>query len=127
MGRKTKGMKMFKTLLKGLLVLGCALPVVVHTSPGAWMPTAKNISSIIVEGDDNGRALVLIAGGVPSEYIPAACRSGSNGTYNTIPLNTDKGKGMYSMALAAHASGKKVKLALGCTGNRPLITHIWMY
>ena len=116
---------MIKKVINASTLFSLFLTAFVHANPGSWMPTEKSISSIIVEGDDNGRAIVLIEGGVPSDYIPSECRSGSNGTYNTIPLHTDKGRGMYSLALAAHASGKKVKLALSCTGNRPLITHIW--
>ena len=96
----------------------------VFSNPGSWMPVAKNISSIIVEGDDNGSALIIIKGGVPAEYIPADCSVGGNGKYNTAPLNTDKGRGIYSMALAAYMAGKPVKLALSCIGARPLITNI---
>lgn len=93
-------------------------------NPGAWMPAAKKISSIIVEGNDNGLALIIIEGGVPSEYIPAECRAGGDSAYNTAYLNTSKGRGIYSMALAAYIAGKPVRLALSCAGNRPLITHI---
>ncbi|USD95801.1 hypothetical protein CTT30_06765 [Vibrio coralliilyticus] len=113
-------------------VLPLILFVLVFTSvstsanPGSWMPTAKKISSIIVEGDENGRALIIIEGGVPSEFIPSECRTGSDSTYNTVFLNTHKGRGIYSMALTAYSAGKPVKLALSCTGSRPLITHIWL-
>ena len=98
----------------------------VSANAGGWMPLSKKIQSIVVEGDDNGQALILIEGGVPSEYIPSACRNGTNSTYNTVFLNTDKGRGVYSMALTALSTGRKVKLALSCIGNRPLITHIWI-
>lgn len=108
------------------MLFSISFTTISYAAPGSWMPTGKNISGIIVEGDDNGRALVLIEGGVPSSHIPSSCNQGGNSVYNTIPLNTEKGKGMYSMALAAFASGKKVKLALTCSGNRPLITHIWV-
>jgi hypothetical protein len=94
--------------------------------PGHWMPTAKNIASIIVEGDDQGQALILIEGGVPSDFIPAACSAGFNGSLNTLMLGTEKGRAMYAMALTAYTSGKKVKLALDCLGSRPLVTHIWL-
>ena len=113
-------------LLKVLFMSLAFISVSVSANPGHWMPTAKKVSSIVVEGDENGRALILIEGGVPSEYIPQECRSGANGTYNTVFLNTHKGRGIYSMALTAYTSGKPVKLALSCTGNRPLITHIWL-
>jgi hypothetical protein len=92
------------------------------SSPGSWTPTGQLISGIIVEGNQDGSALVLIDGGVPTSHIPTSCVS----PYNTIPLNTDKGRAMYSLSLAAQMSGKKVKLVLTCSGSRPLITHIWV-
>lgn len=115
---------MVKKILLSSFLSALILPAVSLANPGTWMPTAKNISSIFVEGDDNGKVAILIEGNVPSDYIPAECRSGEYGTFNTIPLNTDKGRGMYSLALAAYTSGKPVTLALSCIGNRPLITHI---
>lgn len=118
---------MLKKLIKLAFLSALVIPNFVHANPGSWMPTAKSISSIIIEGNDDGKALILIEEGVPSEYIPSECRNGGNSIYNTIPLNTDKGRGMYSLALAAYASGKKIKLALSCAGNRPLITHIWTF
>lgn len=105
-------------------VLALAAPSVLFASPGTWTPVPKKISGIIVEGTDNGVALVLIEGGVPPEYIPSECRSGGNASYNTIPLNTDKGKGMYSLALGAYFAQKPVLLAVQCAGARPLITHL---
>jgi hypothetical protein len=95
-----------------------------HANPGAWMPEAKKIAEIVVEGGDSGVALILIEGGVPLAYIPPECSSGSSGNYNTIYLNTDKGRSMYSLALAAYMGGKSVRLSLSCTDARPLITRI---
>ena len=95
-------------------------------NPGAWIPHFKSISSIFIEGDDNGRALIQLEGGIPPEYIPEGCRDGADSTYNTVFLNTEKGKAIYSMALSAYLAGKSVKIAVSCTGSRPLITHIWL-
>jgi hypothetical protein len=105
-------------------VLALAMPSVLFANPGTWTPVPKKISGIIVEGTDSGNALVLIEGGVPPEYIPSECRSGGNAAYNTIPLNTDKGRGMYSLALAAYFAQKPILLAVQCAGTRPLITHM---
>lgn len=88
------------------------------------MPEGKKISEIFIEGPDTGKALIVIEGGVPSAYIPPECNSGSDASYNTVYLNTEKGRSIYSLALAAYMGGKPVKLALSCTANRPLITHI---
>jgi hypothetical protein len=107
--------------LKFIILLISLVPMLSFGSPGSWTPSSQKILEIIVEGaETDGRALVVIEGGVPSSHIPSAC----NSPYNTIVLNSDKGRAMYSMALAAYMSGKTVKLALACTGNRPLITHI---
>jgi len=113
-----------KNLPKIIVLIAITFSFSVYANPGSWMPESKKISEIIVEGGDSGVALILIEGGVPPAYIPPECSSGGNGTYNTIYLNTDKGKGMYSLALAAYMGGKPVKLALSCIGGRPLITHI---
>lgn len=115
---------MFKRIIFSFFLSVLILPAASLANPGAWMPAAKKISGIIVEGADNGVALVLIEGGVPPEYIPSECRSGGNASYNTIPLNTDKGKGMYSLALGAYFAQKPVLLAVQCAGARPLITHL---
>jgi hypothetical protein len=114
---KVKNFSIAIGLLLSLTCSGASL-----ASPGSWTPTGQLISGIIVEGNDDGNALVLIDGGVPASHIPSSCVS----PYNTIPLNTDKGRAMYSLALAAQLAGKKVKLALACSGSRPLITHIWV-
>lgn len=115
---------MFKRIIFSFFLSVLILPAASLANPGAWMLAAKKISGIIVEGTDNGVALVLIEGGVPPEYIPSECRSGGNASYNTIPLNTDKGKGMYSLALGAYFAQKPVLLAVQCAGVRPLITHL---
>lgn len=116
---------MFKIwLILGVSLMALNTPGLLMANPGSWTPVPKKISGIIVEGNDSGSALILIEGGVPPAYIPTACRSGGDSTYNTIPLNTDKGRGMYSLALAAYFSQKPVMLALTCTGTRPLITHL---
>jgi hypothetical protein len=109
------------SVLRSFFVLVIAVVAVpVMAVPGDWMPEAKKIAQIVVEGADTGGALIVIEGGVQPESIPPAC----NSQYNTIYLNTDKGKAVYSMALSAYLAGKPVKLALSCTGGRPLITHI---
>lgn len=102
--------------------LSCSVPAL--SVPGDWMPSPKKIASIVVEGGDSGNALIVIEGGVPADFIPPGCSAGGDGTYNTIPLHTDKGKAVYSLALAAYLAGKPVRLALTCVGTRPLITHI---
>lgn len=112
----------FVKIYLGVVLLGLTFSVTAN--PGSWMPTAKKISEIIVEGGDGGQAAIVIEGGVPATHLPEECRDGGNGTYNTIYLNTDKGKSIYSLALAAYLAGKPVKLALACTGSRPLITHV---
>ena len=80
-------------MIKITLTLLLLIPLISVANPGAWMPEAKNIDSIIIEGDDNGRALLVIEGGVPSSYIPEACRVGANSRFNTI-FNTPKGKAL---------------------------------
>jgi len=89
--------------------------------PGTWMPQKKHISEIIIEGST---ALILIAGGVPSTHIPSEC----NSPYNTILLDTEHGKGVLSVALAARVANMPVRLALSqtCHGTRPQISHIGM-
>jgi hypothetical protein len=90
------------------------------SAPGEWMPDALLIENIIVEGDTAGKAIIIIKGGVPTAYIPSAC----NSPYNTIDLSTTKGRSQLAVALSAYASGKPVKLALQCIGDRPLVSHI---
>lgn len=114
-------MKFYKYLIG--VFLSCSA-LMANASPGAWMPEAKNIVEIIVEGGDDGKALIVIDGNVPSDYVPSECNTGGNRAYNTVHLDTDKGKGMYALALAAYMSGKPIKLAVTCSGTRPLITHV---
>jgi hypothetical protein len=114
-----------KIFLKILLIASLASTSLAN--PGSWMPEPQLITSIIVEGDDNGSALIILDGGVPIEYIPVDCRSEGERYYNTLFLNTDKGLGIYALALAAFTSGKKIKLALSCSGSRPLITHMQVF
>lgn len=107
------------------LVIGLFMSVSAAAAPGGWTPVAKPISDIIIDSSDSGRVLVMISGGVPKDYLPSACSEGVNSQYNTINLETEKGKAMYAMALAAYVSAKPIKLALSCIGPRPLITHLW--
>ncbi len=108
-------------LLKvNFMVFLCATAAPAIAVPGDWMPEARKIAQLIVEGNDMGSALIVIEGGVHQDFIPPAC----NSQYNTVYLNTDKGKAIYSTALSAYLAGKPVKLALSCTGGRPLVTHI---
>ena len=103
------------------LLLGfLCLPINSMAVPGAWMPQARMIENIIVEGDAGGTALVVISGGVPEDFIPPAC----NSIYNTLDLSTSKGRGQLAVALSAYMAGRPVKLALACIGSRPLVTHI---
>ena len=89
---------------------------------GGWMSGAKPISEIIVEGNDNGQALIVLGdGGVADEYIPSGCKGSP---YNIVVLHTDKGKGMYSLLLSAYLASKPVRFAVGCSGSRPLITNV---
>lgn len=90
--------------------------------PGEWMPEALFIESIIIEGDYGGRATIVIKGGVPQAYIPAACHS----PYNQLDLSTSKGRAQLSTVMLAYSLGKPVRLALQCIGDRPLISHIWL-
>jgi len=106
-----------------LLIVCSVVSSQLLSAPGAWMPTAKKISGIVIEGSDiSGTALIIIEGGVQPDYIPTEC----NSKYNTVDLTTEKGRGILSMALSARMSDKPVKLALACKGNRPFITHIWL-
>jgi len=73
-----------KNLLKILLIVSLASTSL--ASPGSWMPDPKLITSIIVEGDDNGSALIILDGGAPIEYIPVSCRSEGERYYNTFFL-----------------------------------------
>ncbi|MCW8825525.1 MAG: hypothetical protein OQK78_03780 [Gammaproteobacteria bacterium] len=108
---------------KILFLIVISISTQVTATPGNWMPVAKNISGIIIEGGENsGVATILIEGGVQAEYIPSDC----NTPYNTADLTTEKGRGILSVALSARLSNMPVKLALSCIGGRPLITHIWL-
>lgn len=110
-------MKKLKILLFGCILISTQ----VFSSQGGWMPIAKNIESIVVEGGSTGSsALIVIEGGVPADFIPTNCSS----EYNTVDLTTDHGKSVLSIALAAKMAGKPIKLALACAGSRPFITHI---
>jgi hypothetical protein len=87
------------------------------------MPTKQKIAEIIVGGNESdGKALIIIEGSVPPDFIPSEC----NSPYNTVNLTSEKGRAILSIALAAYMSGKPVALALSCIGARPLITNIRM-
>jgi hypothetical protein len=92
---------------------------VARGEPGNWTQP-RLIQEILVEGDAAGKAAILIQGGVPSDYIPPAC----NSPYNMIDLGTSKGRGQLALALSAYTSGRPIKIALQCAGDRPSITHI---
>lgn len=109
---------MFLSVPLGLLTL----PLLTMAAPGDFMPEARLIENIVVEGDPGGKALLIIKGGVPSDFIPSAC----NSPYNTLDLSTTKGRGLLAVALSAYSLGKPVKLALQCIGDRPLVTHIML-
>ena len=101
-----------------LLIFICIIfSVNAFSSPGSWTPQFQKISTIIIE---EGTALIMLEGGVHPAYIPEECDS----SYNQADLSTEHGKAIYSMALTAQASGRKVKIALHCLGSRPRITHM---
>lgn len=110
--------------MKYLILLISLLSTLSHANPGAWTPNYQKISEIFIEGSETeGRALIVLEGGVPSSHIPPEC----NNKYNTVFLNNNKGRSIYSMTLAAYMSGKAIKVALTCTSTsplRPLITNI---
>lgn len=110
---------MFKKIL-----ITCLTVFSVQVFSDGWMPTAKTIKEIIIEGSEtSGTALIVIEGGVPADNIPSEC----NSAYNTVDLTTEKGRAILSIALAARISDKPVRLALTtCKGTRPLISHIML-
>ena len=111
---------MFK---KTIILIFLFVSMQAYSVPGGWMPTKQKIAEIIVEGNElDGKALIIIEGGVPSDFIPSEC----NSPYNTVNLTSEKGRAILSIALAAYMSGKPVALALSCIGPRPLITNIRM-
>lgn len=110
-----------KKILFVLCVFGVSFQS--YSAPGGWAPTYQNISEIIIEGNElDGKAFIVIEGGVPSDYIPPEC----NSPYNTVNLTSEKGRGILSLALAAYMGGKPVRVALSCAGSRPLVTNIRM-
>jgi hypothetical protein len=111
-----------KTTLACFGLLALLWPKMVLSEPGYWMPEARLIQNIIVEGGPGGFALLVIQGGVQPDFIPPSC----NSPYNMIDLSTSKGKGTLSIALTAYSTGKPVRLALQCIGDRPLISHIML-
>jgi len=99
-----------------MILISVVLSFPSFANPGSWTPS-NYISQIIIE---NGIALILMEGGVPSNYIPAECKQ----SYNQADLATHHGKAVYSMALSAKMANKKVSLALNCKGSRPNINLI---
>jgi hypothetical protein len=95
-----------------LSVLSCAA----FAQPGHWTPY-QSIQTIIIE---NGIALIVVRGGVPTEFIPTEC----NQAYNQANLSTEHGKAIYSLALAARLSDTPISMALECNGVRPSIKLI---
>lgn len=125
LSRSIRTVMLGEVKLMSLVFVFLTLSLSAFGNPGSWTPSYQKISGIMVEGpEENGRAIILIEGGVPNNYVPDGCNDGTMGTYNTVYLNTEKGRAIYSMALAAYLSEKSVKLALDCAGARPLITHI---
>lgn len=105
------------------LLIALIFPGLAFSSSGAWTPASK-VKEIIIEGDDSGRALIILVNPVPKEYIPSECSASGRASYNTIPLNTDKGKAMYSAAMAAQMAGKSLRFSLSCAGISPLVNSL---
>ena len=101
---------------KIITTLSTILSFSVLANPGSWTPS-NEINQIIIE---NGIALIMMDGGVPSSYIPPSC----NQPYNQADLSTEHGKAVYSLALSAKMANKKVSLVLNCKGSRPNINLI---
>ncbi|ACA85762.1 hypothetical protein [Shewanella woodyi] len=99
-----------------VIALFTAISFVASAQPGHWTPY-QTIQSIIIE---NGIALIVVKGGVPTEYIPTAC----NQAFNQANLSTEHGKAIYSLALAARMSDTPISMALECSGTRPSIKLI---
>ena len=87
-------------------------------SPGTWAPS-KTIGQLFIEGDDtNPRLTILTSSNIDPSYMPSDCQS----TYLNVNLNTEKGKSLYSMLLAAKMANKMVAFVFtSCTGSRPNI------
>jgi len=111
--------------MKKILLLFVVMTLSGSLFAAGWTPApGQKISGIIVEGSDtSGTALIIIDGGVPAANLPSECSS----IYNKVSLETERGRGMLAVALAAKLADKPVRLALGaCDGTRPLITNIWL-
>lgn len=59
-----------------------------------------------VRVDRNGWGMIQFS--VPIGHEPASCRSSSYTSHLSFDTNTEGGKAIYSMGLAAAASGKKI-------------------
>jgi hypothetical protein len=96
---------------------------------GGWTGYQK-ITGIVIEGPEPGYALITLEGGVPAGNLPAD--TGCSSVYNSIALDSDRGRSILSVALAARLSDKPVRLALGtavdgtCPIERPQINNIWL-
>ncbi|WP_394203812.1 hypothetical protein [Marinagarivorans algicola] len=60
----------------------------------------------LVRIDRNGKGMIKFDSSIGHE--PASCTSATYVSYMSFDANTDGGKAIYSLALAAAASGKKV-------------------
>ena len=101
---------------KIILLASALLSISVAANPGSWTPS-NTVQQIMIE---NGIALIIMTGGVPSNYIPSDC----NQPYNQADLSTEHGKAVYSLALSAKMANKNISLALNCKGSRPNIKLI---
>lgn len=111
--------------MKNLLTISCFILVAIcftaHANPGSWIPEKRKILEVIVEGGEGGEAIIYFEGGLPAAYIPSSCSASPN---NTVYLNNDRGRSIYSLVLAAYLAGKPVTIALSCNGSIPVINHI---
>ncbi len=114
-----------------IILLVILLPFTLQSFAGGGWTTDKHISGILIEGTKtNGVALITLEGGVPADKLPdSSCTS----PYNMVSLQSEMGRGILSVALAADMAGRKVRIALGydedsglCPSTRPVIKHIWL-
>jgi len=80
------------------------------------------IKNLFIEGSDISPVATLkFETNIPDAYKNDNCLS----QYITIDLSTEKGKSMYSLALAAKMADKKIRVTLPfCSGTRPLVHSI---
>jgi hypothetical protein len=103
------------------VLLAASIPVAHASLTPGWTPFLS-IKSIVVE---DGEALLVINGGVPTAYLRDDCNTSP---YNVIDVSTVQGRSKLAIAMNAYNMGQPVQLALqACSsGGWPMITHILM-